>query len=70
MPFTELDAAARLAIALLVGAGVGLEREWSGQTVGPNARFAGLRTFLLLGLSGGIAGLLLSSRPARWPARW
>lgn len=61
MPFTELDAAARLAIAVLVGTGVGLEREWSGQTTGPNARFAGLRTFLLLGLSGGVAGLLLSS---------
>lgn len=61
MPFTELDAAARLAIAVLVGAGVGLEREWSGQTVGPNARFAGLRTFLLLGLCGGVGGLLLSS---------
>ena len=61
MPFTELEAAARLAIAVLVGTGVGLEREWSGQTTGPNARFAGLRTFLLLGLSGGVAGLLLST---------
>ena len=64
MPFTELEAAARLAIAVLVGAGVGLEREWSGQTTGPNARFAGLRTFLLLGLSGGVAGLLLSTAQA------
>jgi uncharacterized membrane protein (DUF4010 family) len=61
VPFTELDAAARLAIAALVGAGVGLEREWSGHTAGPNARFAGLRTFLLIGLTGGVAGLLLSS---------
>ena len=58
-PSTELEAGGRLAIAALVGAGVGLEREWSGQTAGPNARFAGLRTFLLLGLSGGIGGLLL-----------
>jgi uncharacterized membrane protein (DUF4010 family) len=56
----ELDAAVRLAIAGLVGLGVGLEREWSGHTTGPNARFAGLRTFLLLGLIGGVAGLLLS----------
>jgi uncharacterized membrane protein (DUF4010 family) len=55
----ELEAAVRLAIAALIGLGVGLEREWSGHTTGPNARFAGLRTFLLLGLIGGVAGLLL-----------
>lgn len=55
----ELDAAVRLAIAALIGLGVGLEREWSGHTTGPNARFAGLRTFFLLGLIGGAAGLLL-----------
>jgi uncharacterized membrane protein (DUF4010 family) len=64
VPFTELEAAARLAIAVLVGAGVGLEREWSGHAAGPNARFAGLRTFLLLGLSGGVAGLLMSASEA------
>jgi uncharacterized membrane protein (DUF4010 family) len=57
----ELDAAVRLAIAALVGLGVGLEREWSGHTTGPNARFAGLRTFLLLGLIGGASGLLLAN---------
>jgi uncharacterized membrane protein (DUF4010 family) len=57
---TELDAAIRLAIAALIGLGVGLEREWSGHTSGPNARFAGLRTFFLLGLLGGAAGLLLA----------
>jgi uncharacterized membrane protein (DUF4010 family) len=55
----ELDAAVRLAIAALIGLGVGLEREWSGHSTGPNARFAGLRTFFLLGLIGGAAGLLL-----------
>jgi uncharacterized membrane protein YhiD involved in acid resistance len=52
----ELEGAVRLAIAALIGLGVGLEREWSGHTTGPNARFAGLRTFLLLGLIGGAAG--------------
>jgi uncharacterized membrane protein (DUF4010 family) len=55
----EIEAAVRLAIAALIGLGVGLEREWSGHTTGPNARFAGLRTFFLLGLIGGVAGLLL-----------
>ena len=49
-----------MAIAALVGLGVGLEREWSGHAAGPNARFAGLRTCLLLGVLGGIGGLLLS----------
>ena len=61
---TELEAAVRLAVAALVGLGVGLEREWSGHTTGPNARFAGLRTFFLLGLLGGVAGLLLGEGSA------
>ncbi len=55
----QLAAAIRLAIAALIGLGVGLEREWSGHASGPLARFAGLRTFFLLGLLGGIAGLLV-----------
>ncbi len=53
----SLDAAARLSIAALVGLAVGTEREWSGHASGPHARFAGMRTFLLLGLLGGSAGL-------------
>jgi uncharacterized membrane protein (DUF4010 family) len=57
---SELAGATRLAIAGLIGLGVGLEREWSGHTTGPDARFAGIRTFLLLGLLGGSAGLLAS----------
>jgi uncharacterized membrane protein (DUF4010 family) len=56
----QLAAAFRLAVAALIGLAVGLEREWSGHADGPQARFAGLRTFLLLGLLGGIAGLLTS----------
>lgn len=58
--FTELEAGARLAIAALVGLSVGLEREWSGHASGPGARFAGIRTFMLLGLLGGSAGLLFA----------
>jgi uncharacterized membrane protein (DUF4010 family) len=54
----QIQAAISLAIAALIGLGVGLEREWSGHASGPHARFAGLRTFLILGLLGGIAGLL------------
>jgi len=54
----QLAAALRLAVAALIGLAVGLEREWSGHAAGPEARFAGLRTFLMLGLLGGAAGLL------------
>jgi uncharacterized membrane protein YhiD involved in acid resistance len=58
---TEMDAALRLAIAALVGLGVGVEREWSAQTSGRPPRFAGLRTLSMVGLLGGTAGLLLST---------
>lgn len=54
----DLEVAGRLALAALTGLAIGLEREWSGHASGPRARFAGVRTFLLLGLIGGMAGLL------------
>jgi uncharacterized membrane protein (DUF4010 family) len=47
-----------LLVALLGGAAVGVERQWSGHATGPGARFAGVRTFALLGALGGIAGQL------------
>lgn len=56
----QLEAAERLAIAALIGLAVGIERQWSGHATGPDARFAGMRTFLMLGLSGGVSGLLLA----------
>ena len=61
----ELEAATSLGVAALVGLAVGIEREWSGHATGPGARFAGARTFLLLGILGGLAGLLTRhSEPA------
>ncbi len=48
-------------MAGLAGLAVGIEREWSGHASGPDARFAGVRTFFLLGAQGGIAGWLLES---------
>ena len=51
-----LDAVRDLGVAALAGLAVGIERQWSGHASGPNARFAGARTFLLLGLLGGLAG--------------
>ena len=55
---TDLEIALRLAVAALAGLAVGIEREWSGHASGPGARFAGVRTFFLLGLLGGLAGVL------------
>jgi uncharacterized membrane protein (DUF4010 family) len=49
-----------LAVAGLAGLAVGIEREWSGHATGPAARFAGVRTFLLLGVLGGLAGWLIA----------
>jgi uncharacterized membrane protein (DUF4010 family) len=55
-----------IAIAGLGGAAVGLEREWSGHASGPEAHFAGFRTFTLLGGLAGVAGWLwtLNFQPA------
>ena len=58
---TELDGAVRLAIAGLVGLGVGVEREWTIYASGRPPRFAGLRTFGMLGLLGGCAGLFMTT---------
>jgi uncharacterized membrane protein (DUF4010 family) len=55
----DLTFATQLAVAGLAGLAVGIEREWSGHATGPAARFAGVRTFLLLGLLGGLAGWLI-----------
>jgi len=57
VPF-DLAALERIAIALLGGLAVGIERQWSGKADGPRARFAGLRTFTLLGLVAGLSGWL------------
>ena len=44
--------------AALGGMAVGVERQWSGHASGPRKRFAGVRTFTLLGGLAGIAGRL------------
>ncbi|MCB2049831.1 MAG: DUF4010 domain-containing protein [Novosphingobium sp.] len=51
----------RLASALLVGALVGIERGWSLRDQKAGTRVAGVRTFSLLGLLGGLAGLLATT---------
>jgi uncharacterized membrane protein (DUF4010 family) len=46
----------QVAAAMLGGLAIGLERQWSGHAKGPNARFAGLRTFTMIGLLAGLSG--------------
>ncbi|HEV8124417.1 MAG TPA: MgtC/SapB family protein [Gemmatimonadales bacterium] len=48
-----------LGVASLVGLAVGIEREWSGNQAAAHPRFAGVRTFLILGLLGGLSGVSL-----------
>jgi len=54
----DLSAITHLLVAALGGLAVGIEREWSGKAHGPKARFAGIRTFTLLGLVAGLSGWL------------
>ncbi|HEY0651447.1 MgtC/SapB family protein [Phenylobacterium sp.] len=55
MPVDQLE---RLAFALAIGFLVGVERGWRDRDVAEGGRTAGIRTYALTGLLGGIAGLL------------
>ena len=55
---TDLEIFQRLAVALAIGTLVGLERGWQTRETEAQRRTAGLRTFALIGLSGGVLGLL------------
>jgi uncharacterized membrane protein (DUF4010 family) len=59
----DLSVVTAVAAATLGGAAIGAEREWSGHASGAGARFAGVRTFTLLGLTAGMAGVLFRSAP-------
>ena len=59
MPIADADVMG-LWIAALGGAAVGIERQWSGHAEGLRARFAGVRTFSLIGGLGGLSGALWS----------
>jgi uncharacterized membrane protein (DUF4010 family) len=50
-----------LLVAGLGGTAVGLERQWSGHADGASARFAGIRTFTMLGAIAGLCGWLWKS---------
>jgi uncharacterized membrane protein (DUF4010 family) len=54
----------RLATALAIGAVVGVERHWRERDEADGQRTAGIRTFSLIGLLGGAAGLIARALPA------
>ena len=58
---TLIDEALRVGAGLVVGALIGLERGWKLKDHVAGTRVAGVRTFSLLGLAGGIAGLIGAS---------
>lgn len=53
-----------IALALALGLLVGVQRGWVQREAAAGSRFAGIRTFALLGLAGGIAGALQASAGA------
>ncbi len=55
------DLIRRLAVALAIGLLVGAERHWRERDASPGQRTAGVRTFGLIGLSGGILAALAAS---------
>lgn len=55
MPLEQFQ---RLGLALAVGLLVGVERGWRGRDIAEGGRTAGLRTYTLIGLLGGMAALL------------
>lgn len=55
---TELEVAQRLGVALAIGALVGAERHWRERGEDDGQRTAGLRTYTLIGMLGGVAGAL------------
>lgn len=51
-------AAQRLGVALAIGLLIGLERGWRGRELAEGERIAGIRTFGLIGLLGGVVAIL------------
>lgn len=60
----ETEMFQRFGVALAIGAIVGAERHWRERDVADGKRTAGLRTFTLVGMLGGAAGLIARAFPA------
>jgi uncharacterized membrane protein (DUF4010 family) len=55
------DVLSRVALALGIGLLIGLERGWRAREAEPGSRAAGIRTFAISGLLGGIAGAIATA---------
>ncbi len=55
---TDLGNLSGVGLGLALGLLVGIQRGWALRNAAPGSRFAGIRTFALLGLAGSIAGVL------------
>lgn len=65
MTALAIDQPERLALALAIGFLVGVERGWRDRDEAEGGRTAGIRTYALIGLLGGLAGLL-----SAWLGGW
>lgn len=63
LPGLDQDALVSIALALALGLLVGIERGWTQRGQAPGTRFAGIRTYGLLGLAGGLGGGLQAAYP-------
>ena len=60
----------RLGLALAIGLLIGLERGWRERDFGDGERAAGIRTFALIGLLGGLGGAMAAPTRCEFPERW
>jgi len=59
----EFEPFYRLAVSAAIGVTVGIERHWREREAAPGQRTAGIRTFALIGMLGGAAGLIEAALP-------
>lgn len=64
---SEFEPFYRLALAVTIGLLVGVERHWREREAAPGLRTAGIRTFALIGMLGGIVGLVEQALPPGGP---
>jgi uncharacterized membrane protein (DUF4010 family) len=61
---SEFEPFYRLALAIAIGLLVGVERHWREREAAPGLRTAGIRTFALIGMLGGVIGLVEQALPS------